>query len=56
MLNLVYLLELVNQGQSGHIEHVDLHLEGVVEELNGFGCVLISVEDLEVDVTKVDDE
>lgn len=56
MLNLVDLLELVDQGQSGHIEHVDLHLEGVAKELNCFGCVIISVEDLEVDVTKVDDE
>lgn len=56
MLNLIDLLELINQGQSGYIEHVDLHLEGVTEELNCFGCVIISVEDLEVDITKIDDE
>lgn len=56
MLNLVNLLELVDQGQSRHIEHVDLHLEGVAEELNCFWCVILSVEDVEVDITKVDDE
>ena len=56
VFDLVGLLELVDQGQPRDIEHVDLDLEGVAEELDGFGGVLLPVEDVEVDVAKVDDE
>jgi hypothetical protein len=56
VLDLIDLLELIDEGEAGDVEDVYFDLELVAEELYGSGLVVVSIEDIEVDVPEVDDE
>lgn len=56
VLDFVHLLECVDHGDAGDVENVDDNFYNSPKEVNAGGFVVLLVEDVEVDVSEVDDE